>query len=301
MLDFLLYWAVRMLIWVLQMLPLRAVARLGRTGGLIFYWFDRRHRRVALRNLALCFGDKLPNHELRAIARENFQRIGENFASAVKTAAMPARELLKHVKFVYTEKLYSPLRSRVLAIGHFGNFELYARFAEFAPEFVPITTYRGLRQPAINRLMQDLRTRSGCRFFERRSDANALKAAMNQPNVLLGLFADQNAGKRGLRLPFLGHDCSTSPAPAIFALRYGCTLQTAVCYRVGPAQWEIEVDDEIPLYDNGSARPLEDIMRDMNRAFEAAVHRDPANWFWVHNRWKAHAAKEAKWTMANAK
>jgi KDO2-lipid IV(A) lauroyltransferase len=29
------------------------------------------------------------------------------------------------------------------------------------------------------------------------------------------------------------------------------------------------------------------IMLDVNRAFEAAVRRDPANWFWVHNRWKA--------------
>ena len=27
-------------------------------------------------------------------------------------------------------------------------------------------------------------------------------------------------------------------------------------------------------------------MLDVNRAFEMAVKRDPANWFWVHNRWK---------------
>jgi lauroyl/myristoyl acyltransferase len=24
----------------------------------------------------------------------------------------------------------------------------------------------------------------------------------------------------------------------------------------------------------------------VNQAFEQAVRRDPANWFWVHNRWK---------------
>jgi KDO2-lipid IV(A) lauroyltransferase len=27
-------------------------------------------------------------------------------------------------------------------------------------------------------------------------------------------------------------------------------------------------------------------MRQVNQAFETAVRRDPANWFWVHNRWK---------------
>ena len=32
-------------------------------------------------------------------------------------------------------------------------------------------------------------------------------------------------------------------------------------------------------------------MRDVNRAFETAVRRDPANWFWVHRRWKAAETK----------
>ncbi len=32
-------------------------------------------------------------------------------------------------------------------------------------------------------------------------------------------------------------------------------------------------------------------MLDVNRAFEEAVRRDPANWFWVHKRWKPAKAK----------
>ena len=37
---------------------------------------------------------------------------------------------------------------------------------------------------------------------------------------------------------------------------------------------------------NGQPRPTEEIAADVNRAFEAIIRRDPANWFWVHNRWK---------------
>jgi KDO2-lipid IV(A) lauroyltransferase len=135
--------------------------------------------------------------------------------------------------------------------------------------------------------MQSLRERSGCRFFERRTDAAALKAAMCDTGLLLGLLTDQHAGDGGLRLPFLNHGCSTSAAPAIFALRYHCPLHTAICYRTGLAQWRIEAGDEISTRENGRPRSGEDIMRDVNRAFEAAVRRDPANWFWVHNRWKS--------------
>ena len=62
-------------------------------------------------------------------------------------------------------------------------------------------------------------------------------------------------------------------------------MHTGFCYRVGLAQWRIEAGAEIPTTKTGS--PLErGIMRDVNHAFEAAVKRDPANWFWVHNRWK---------------
>jgi len=42
-----LYFLVRSLVWLLQALPLGWVARVGRAGGELAYWADRRHRRVA--------------------------------------------------------------------------------------------------------------------------------------------------------------------------------------------------------------------------------------------------------------
>jgi KDO2-lipid IV(A) lauroyltransferase len=210
---------------------------------------------------------------------------------------MPATAMLPHFVFTGAAKILPHAsnagpQSRIFAIGHFGNFELYARFGEFVPVFKCATTYRGLRQPGLNRLMQELRARTGCRFFERRTEAAALKAAMSDTGLLLGLLADQHAGMNGLRLPFLGHACSTSAAPAVFALRYGCPLHPSICFRTGLAQWEIEVGDEIPTVENGQPRSLEAIMTDVNRAFENAIRRDPANWFWVHNRWKPELMRE---------
>lgn len=294
--DLLLYCVARGVIGVIQSLPLLWVARLGRLGGALAYRLDARHRRVALRNLQMCFGNEKSEAELRAIAEENFRRIGENFACAAKTASMKLEDLRPHVEFVAPATILAPPEphSIVAAIGHFGNFELYARFGQFAPSFRSATTYRGLRQPSLNRLLQSLRERSGCQFFERRSQGPALRVFMNQKGAMLGLLSDQHAGDAGLRLPFLGHDCSTSAAPAIFAQRYRCSLYTGICYRVSLAQWRIEAGEEIPVYENGEPRKPAAIMLDVNRAFEAAVRRDPANWFWVHNRWKppppAHAA-----------
>src|SRR4051812_43638699 len=207
----LLYILVRAVLGLVQSLPLRVVARLGRLAGALAYALDGRHRRVALRNLQMCFGAEKSATEIKAIARENFRRIGENFASAARTAKMTFAELQPHVEFVGADELLDlppgkTPRSIVGAIGHFGNFELYARLGQFAPAFQCATTYRGLRQDSLNRLLLSLRGQSGCEFFERRFDAQALRSFMNRPAIMLGLLSDQHAGTHGLRLPFLAHE-----------------------------------------------------------------------------------------------
>lgn len=284
-----LYYLARGAVGLLQALPLTWVAWLGRMGGGLAFWLDGRHRRVAIRNLTMCFGNVQSPSALRAIAHENFRRIGENFACAVKTASMSYDELRERVEFcgnlsVFDATPDAGIPRVVAAIGHFGNFELYARFGQFVPGAKCATTYRGLRQPSLNRLLQSLRERSGCLYFERRFDAAALKSFMNQPGAILGLLSDQSGGT--VRGPFLGHECSTTAAPAVFALRYHCALITGICYRVGLARWRIEAGAEIPVRENGQPRSNADIIADVNRAFEVAVRRDPANWFWVHRRWK---------------
>ena len=285
----LLYWLLRALVAFIQALPLPLVAQLGRAAGALAFLLDARHRRVALQNLGKCFGSEKSPEEIHAIAKEHFRRLGENYCSAIKTAAMTPWQMLPHFDLtlagnILPHEVGAGPQSRIVAIGHFGNFELYARFGQFVPIFKCAATYRALKQPALNRIMVELRESEGCRFFERRRDGAALKAAMNDTGLLLGLLADQSS--RGVRIPFLGHDCDTTTAPAVFALRYHCPLHTAICYRIGLANWRIEVGDEIPTRENGEARPIAEIMGDVNRAFEVAVRRDPANWFWVHRRWK---------------
>jgi lauroyl/myristoyl acyltransferase len=284
-----LYCFARVLLALLEALPLAAVARLGRFGGWLAHGLDARHRRVTAQNLAAAFPEK-SNREIQHLAKENFKRIGEGFACAVKTASMSDDEIRKVVTVCgaenFLEKTTPTSNNFIFAVGHFGNFEVYARCSIFVPGYQFATTYRALRQPSLNRLMQSLRERSGCLFFERRSGADALKTTMNKGRIILGLLADQHAGNKGLWLPFFGRECSTSAAPAVFALRYDCPLFVAICFRTAPGRWRIDVSPEIPTHENGRARSTSDIMRDVNHVLEQGVRRDPANWFWVHNRWK---------------
>lgn len=284
-----LYWLARGLIALIQALPLGLVARLGRGAGELAYWIDARHRRVALENLRLGFRDEKSPAEQRALAHENFRRLGENYLCAIKTAGMSAAEISKVLEVRGLEHSLQPdARGAVFAIGHFGNFELYARVESWlGTNFRRITTYRGLPDRRLNELLLSLRAQSGATFFERRNQGAELKRTLEEGNVILGLLCDQAVRRGGVPTRFFGRNCSTSTAPAVFAQRYDLALHDAICFRVAPGRWRIDVGPSIRTAEaDGSRRPILEIMDEVNARFERAIRVDPANWFWVHRRWK---------------
>jgi KDO2-lipid IV(A) lauroyltransferase len=289
--DLLSYGLARFLLALIRRLPLTVVARLGRIGGELFYWIDLRHRRVARDNLRAVFGAELSASDQRALARENFRRIGEGFLCAARTAQMDNASLAPHLEIQGIEEMLRVVADQgalgcIVAVGHFGNFELYARSSSFMPGYRGATTYRGLDSPRLDGLLQRLRRHSGCLYFERRREADAMRHLLQEGRVVLGLLVDQHAGRGGRPVPFFGRPCSTSTAPAVLALRYHYPLFTAICFRTGLGRWRLEFQEAIPTLDRGQPRNVADICLDINRAFEAAIRRDPANWFWVHRRWK---------------
>jgi len=287
----LLYWVAKAIVTAIQLLPIELVARIGRAGGAIAGVLDKRHRLVARTNLGNAFPEKA-EAEIEALVREHFRRLGENYTCAVKTAGMKIEDVLARCEISGVERLATTSgKNRIIAIGHFGNFELYAMFAKRLPQYRSATTYRAFKQPGLTRLLEELRNRSGCLFYERRSGLRELLRALSHNNVALGLLSDQHAGRKGVWGPFFGMECSTNPAVAVLALRYNAPLNTGICYRTGLARWSLEIGPEIPTHENGAARSIKAIMADVNIAFEQAIRRDPPNWFWVHRRWKPRGVR----------
>src|SRR5258708_37288074 len=122
--DLLIYYAARLLLGILQSFPLTWVARLGRAGGGLACRIDARHRRVAIKNLEMCFGGEKSPEEIRALAHENFRRIGESYVCALKTAFMDRAALAQRIELAGREKIIPPgldppASSLVFAIGPF--------------------------------------------------------------------------------------------------------------------------------------------------------------------------------------
>ena len=177
-------------------------------------------------------------------------------------------------------------RSVVAAIGHFGNFELYARFGQFAPA-LPMRHHLPRPAPAL--------PESPAPIFARAFRLPLFRAPLRRRRFA-GLHAPAGRHPGPPRRPARRPRRPAPALPGTGLLHLGGAGRLRPPLPLRPAPGYLLSPRPGPLAHRGRPgnphprerpRPLpEDIMRDVNRAFEAAVRRDPANWFWVHNRWK---------------
>ncbi len=83
-------------------------------------------------------------------------------------------------------------------------------------------------------------------------------------------------------MPFFNRLSSTSPLAATLAIRTEAAVVPIAIFTEGFAKWRVEISEEVP-YD--PAEP-EQLTLDINKALERQIRESPADWFWVHNRWK---------------
>jgi KDO2-lipid IV(A) lauroyltransferase len=290
---------------LVQSLPLGFVAWLGRRLGDLAWWLDWHHRRLALVNLDIAFGPELARRPRERLARTNFRLIGESVLCTLKTAAMDTSDIRDRLLVVGLNKIRpwierTEVPGVVIAMGHFGNLEMFDFAARELPWMEVASVYRRSRSSLINGVLERVRRNCQCRFFDEATQQRQLRTLLRQGNVILGLMGDVSGGPRGRSVPFFGHPVSTSAAPAIYARRFRMPLHAAVCYRSAPGRWRVEISDEIPTGSAERPRPVEDILHDLNRHFEHSIRRDPANWFWPHRRWEYSGRRRNRATIPPA-
>jgi KDO2-lipid IV(A) lauroyltransferase len=85
----------------------------------------------------------------------------------------------------------------------------------------------------------------------------------------------------GISLPFLGQPAHTATSAADIALRLDALVIPYFGIRQ-PDGLSFAVEVEAPITPDSPAQ----MMAEMTGRLEAQIARDPAQWFWVHRRWK---------------
>ncbi len=284
--DYSLYVFYRAAIALLSALPLSFVFRFGRFGGWCCWLLLGHYRLLALRNLEVAFGDSKPRPELRRIARQHFEELGANILSSLKLGTMPVAEIEKHVQVENLELLHRYLRAGrpvILLLAHLGNWELCA---QLMPKFIGYvrnaTVYQRLRNRRIDQHLRTLRARSGVEMYDR-AEGFSQPIKLLRGGGAIGILCDQHAGDKGIWVPFFNKLASTTSLPALLAKRTGAALVGIAFYTVGTARWRVAIGPTIEPQKNQS---IGDLTSRANDIVEEQIKSAPADWFWVHDRWK---------------
>ncbi|MCS7208645.1 MAG: hypothetical protein NZ874_03655, partial [Fimbriimonadales bacterium] len=123
-------WALRIAQRLFDVLPLRGAQKLGAGLGLLAYALSTRYRRVTLQNLHRAFPDWTPA-QVRAVARRVFRHFGVSLAEFFKAPTLSREQmeqLLCVVGLEHLDAAFSEGKGVLLITGHFGNWELMARY-----------------------------------------------------------------------------------------------------------------------------------------------------------------------------
>ncbi len=116
----------------------------------------------------------------------------------------------------------------------------------------------------------------------------------------VAFVADQNAGQRGLQVPFFGRLASSYKSIGLMAIQHrariivGCAQrQTAAPEQRVSMKYRIEIEDRIDPEDwEGQPDPLFYITARYRRAIEQSVRRVPEQYLWMHRIWKSRPRHE---------
>jgi KDO2-lipid IV(A) lauroyltransferase len=300
--DYAVYLVVRVVVCVIQALPLPAARRLADALAWLIYHADRRHRLVAHDNLRHAFpelaaDDRRRDALVRAVYRHFCNLLMEmiHLPRALRPTTW-RRFVVPSCGRELTAALLSG-RPLLFVTAHFGNWEM-GGYTLGLLGIASSAIARRLDNPHLDRFLRRFRQRTGQEVLDKSGDFERIEAVLDGGGVLATL-GDQDAGQRGLYVNFFGRPASTHKAVALLALQHRAPMLVIGFPRLaGPLRYEVVLEDVVRP-EEYEGRP--DAVRAMTERFTAAlerlVRRHPEQYFWLHRRWKhqpkAKAAKAA--------
>ena len=176
-------------------------------------------------------------------------------------------------------------RGAIVATGHIGNFELGG--ATLARRYHLLDVVKTQRNVPFDRYIEAMHQRLGIETVPMQQSASRVLRHL-PAGGMVSLLMDQDAGDRGMTVPFLGQPAATWPGIARISIRTGCPVIPMALVRNPAGGHELKISS--PLLPNGYSEHTKDVrcyLEKISAAMEVFIREYPEQWFWVHRRWKS--------------
>ena len=278
-------------LWLFHWLPLSVQAACGRAFGWLGWHLVASRRKVALRNLELCFPE-LPAGERDRLAKEHFRWLGRSLLErGLLWYASPER-LRRLIRVEGDVHLAERSDKPVMWLApHFMALDVAGASVLLFQKRKGISIYQRQSDPVLDRALRRGRLRLGnAEIFSRDEAGKALLRAIRRGDAFFNL-PDMDFGTRDAAfVPFFGVQAVTLLAPSRLARALDMIVQPVVAEML-PGGQGYRVRYEPAWLDFPGDDPVADSAR-MNRWIESEIRRNPAQYLWVHRRFKTRPPGE---------
>ena len=271
----------------LTRLPLPVLYGLGQFAYFVAFHVLRWHRQLAARNLANAFPEKSAEERAKLL-RQSFVNLGQTLAETFWGYGATAEQLAKRVAIENPEMIARFVRESrpvVVLTAHVCNWEwlLPATSARFG---IPIdAVYKPLRVASLDAFIRETRSRFGGKPIPIQSFLFELMRRAGEARAY-AMVADQtpprNMDKHWTR--FLNQDSAFFTGADKIARFLDAPVLYVAMRRVSKGHYSVRLHVLVePPYDGDE--DLQVVER-YARRLETEIRNNPADWLWVHNKWK---------------
>lgn len=274
----------------LRALPHEGARSFGRGLGSLAHRLDRRHREVALRNMALALPE-VPEAERRRLVKACFRHFGAALCDAISSTRFGGTELCHRFSlegWEHLDEAESRGKGIFILSAHLGFWELVPPMIGLTRGRMDIVV-RPADNPWLDRELRALRERFGNAVIPKRGAARKMIEALRDPRGRgrVGILIDQRVQEReGIPVPFFGRPALTTPVLARLSLRTGAAVVPITAYPEPGGRYRIVVRPPIlPPEGEDGDEAVTALTRRYLEAAEEDIRKHPEMWLWMHRRW----------------
>lgn len=267
------------------------MARLG-------YFIASKHRNIALEGLNAAFGKEKTPDEIKKIAKDCFIFMAKSGVELLFLIGRP-KLIREKVTFLGKEHLDAALnkgKGVILMSAHFGNFPLM--MTKLSVEGYKIAgIIRYARDKKAEKIFYNQRQKVGIKTIysqpRKACVENSIRTLRN--NELLFIPLDQNFGTGGVFVDFFGRKAATATGPVVLSLRTQAAIVPCFIIRGGNDTHQVIFEPEFRLekVDTYEKTVFINIQR-LTNIIESYIRKYPAEWGWIHRRWKSQFKEEVE-------
>ncbi len=268
-------------------LPDATLPAVARSFAFLIFTLLRIRRNVTQENLKRAFPHKTELWR-KQIAYHSYLHFCLMILEFMKMNHWSVSQLKRRLQKTKIENLLNALanqHSAIIVSGHFGNWEIGIGYLDQIGIASTVIQQRQ-KNPIINHKMKVLREKWGTEIVYTRGAVQNCEKAIHKGR-LVALLGDQDAGDRGVFVPFFGRLSSTHIGAAVLQINTGVRIFLGVCVRLTATRFELKMI-EIPGQHQAqlSDTSIERLTGNIMRALEKEIRKRPSQYFWMHRRWK---------------